>query len=126
MSFCTSVYIDSDEMTSLDNRTECLRCILESADIEVEVEIDFDYTPGYSGNWENPPEDAVAEYTNINVTNMSFSAGDDLVEENIKVLITKEQKEAIRYLTELIIDRDWGKKYEQEAFDSLPEPDDYY
>ncbi len=123
MSLNTSIYIDSDVV--LDAKTECLRCILDSAVIEVEVEVDFDYSGGCSGSYESPPESPSADYTNIYVTNISFDADTPLVEENIKVLMTKEQKEAIIYFATLEIENNWGSKYEQEAFDSLPDPDDY-
>jgi hypothetical protein len=54
MSFTTTVYIDSDE--KLSSKTECLRCILDTAAIYVEVEINFDYKAGYQGDYHNPPE----------------------------------------------------------------------
>jgi hypothetical protein len=119
----TSVYIDSNQ--SLDEKTKCLQSILDNASIEVEVEVDFDYEGGYSGNYENPPESPEFNYTDIYVNNISFDADTPQIEENIKVLMSNEQKEAIVYLATLIIERDWQSKYEQEAFDSLPEPDDY-
>jgi hypothetical protein len=125
MFFHTSVHINYDCIPSLDEKTKCLQSILDNASIEVEVEVDFEYEGGHSGNYENPPESPEANYTDIYVKNISFDADTPQIEENIKVLISNEQKEAIVYLATLIIERDWQSKYEQEAFDSLPEPDDY-
>jgi hypothetical protein len=123
-SFYTSVYVDSDEDLATD--TECLRCILDVSDIEIELNIDFDWEHGDPGSYDNPPEVASADHTNIEVTNIDFFAGDSFVEESIKILITKQQKEAMKILAERIISRDWRAKYEDEAFKSLPSPDDYY
>lgn len=121
MSFRTSIYITVDE---LDVGSECLRSILGSSDVELFLEIDFDYSGGYSGDYESPPESAEANWTNIFIEGMEFSG--DVIQENVEVLMLEEHKLAFQHLAESIIDRGWSKQYEQEAFDSLPEPDDYY
>lgn len=118
MAFSTSVYINSNELKSLDAETECLRCILNAADIVVEVRIDFNYSSGYA----NPPRisnDTILKRSSyVEIINISFKNEDRDIEENIKVLVTKDQKEAIGHLTKKIIYRDWNERYEKLAFES--------
>jgi hypothetical protein len=121
MSFRTSIYISVDD---LDAGSECLRSILESSEVELFLEIDFDYSGGYDGDYENPPESAEANWTSICIEGMKFSG--DVIQENVEVLMLEEHKLAFQHLAESIINRGWSKRYEQEAFDSIPGPDDYY
>lgn len=124
-SFSTVVYIESDEIDNLNSKTECLRCILENADIEAVAKIDFDYDSGYQGSWEEPPRDAQAEYINIEHHDFKIHSVDKDAANAIRVLMTKEQREAVLYLVEYIIERDWDEVYEEQAFDSMPHPEDY-
>lgn len=117
VTFDTSVYIENEDINKLPEKLNCLKCILEVSDIEVMVDIDAQIHPGCEGSWESPPEPADASLYGFSVQSYKFHSESDLCEDNIKFLMTKEQKDALVEFTGVLIEDRWDS-YEEQAFDS--------
>lgn len=117
MTFDSSVYIDKEDISKLPEKLNCLKCILEVSDIEVLVDIEAQIHPGCAGSYDSPSESAVASFYGFGVQGYKFHSESDLCEDNIKFLMTKEQKDSLVEFTNILIDNRWSN-YEEQAFDS--------
>lgn len=110
--FGSVVHITKDY--DLPEKFQSLGPILENADLEVEVKISAEVDPGWEPSCRDPGGAAQATPTSYEILDIHISSE---CSEAIKVLMTKEQRQAIGELAEFIIDDKWDEDYEQQAFD---------
>lgn len=115
--FASIVHISKHEcdLEQLPENLKCLKAILQNADLEAEVEINAEIYPGWETSWNSPGGPAQASPTSYKILSFDIHANTKECAETIKLLMTNEQRQAIKDATEFIIDHNWDKEYQQQA-----------
>lgn len=113
--FGTSINITRDDIEELPEKLSCLTSILENADIEVEVIIEATCEAGWEASWDDPGGSASAVPVSYDFIGVHISADTTECAKNIEVLMTREQRQAIKEFAEHLIDNRWNEEYEYEA-----------
>jgi hypothetical protein len=116
--FPSIVHITKD--LNLPENYKCLEAILQNADLEVEVEINAEIDPGprWDPSWDGPGPSAQAIPTHYKILNVEINANTQECSKTIELLMTNEQREAIKEAAELIIDYKWEEDYKYQALSS--------
>ena len=119
--FASTVHITKEQLGSVEihpeNLFKCLDAILENAEIEVEVEIQAEIDPGWEPSWDSPGGSAQASPTHYEILSVDINADTKECSETIKLLMTNEQRQAIKDATEWIIDYNWDEDYKRQALE---------
>lgn len=118
------ITIDSSHLRS---KFECLECILEIAEFEIEVEIEAYCEAGCGPSWDDPGSGPTANFQSIRMIKFEIVSENQECEKNILFLMTKEQKKALEELVELVVENNWDD-YVDSAFDAASDyaPEDPY
>jgi hypothetical protein len=100
---------------NLPENYKCLEAILQNADIEVEVEINAEIDPRWDPSWDAPGASAQAIPTHYKILNVEVNANTQECSKTIELLMTNEQREAIKEAAELILDYKWEEEYKHQA-----------
>lgn len=111
--FPSIVHITKD--LNLPENYKCLEAILQNADIEVEVEINAEIDPGWDPSWDGPGASAQASPTSYKILSVEINANTQECSKTIELLMTNEQREAIKEAAELILDYKWEEEYKHQA-----------
>jgi hypothetical protein len=106
--FPSIVHITKD--LNLPENYKCLEAILQNADIEVEVEINAEIDPGW-----DPAHSEQASPTHYKILSVEINANTKECSKTIELLMTNEQREAIKEAAELIISYKWEEEYKHQA-----------
>lgn len=104
--------IDYSVLIDCETETETLYDILGFTEIEVHTQIDYDIDEGHYGSRNYPEEPARADIISVKILDFSFAPYDE-----IKCLLTSEQIEEIKQITNFIIQRDWKNKIQNYALE---------
>jgi hypothetical protein len=115
--FASTVHISKHEcdLAQLPENLKCLEAILQNADLEVEVEINAEINSGWEPSWDSPGGPAQASPTSYKILSFDIYADTKECAETIKLLMTNEQRQAIKEAAEFILDHKWEEDYKHQA-----------
>lgn len=99
-----SITIDASSTEDLA-RFDCLSCILEVADIEVDVRIEAHWDSGYESTWSDPGSGPSSNIESLEIIKWKIVPFENVEEQTILFLMTKEQKKALQDLVDYIADK---------------------
>lgn len=104
---------------TIEGPSPLLDALLDYGEVECRVHVECELRPGHPGGPEEPPESPEARLEYAEVEEITVHPHDDPdpdASEKALLLMTTDMRKEIERAAARIVERDWHRRYEEEAF----------